>query len=164
MVPYPVFAFFVNLLSFQSISSATVPDEKKANGVTAWTVCATRKLDYYSYFQSVFYGGTGSVIALAGLTVLVRGSILRDPAFIDAYANDTWMGKRLSTGDDVFLTRWMLMKNWKTAFQNAPEAEVFTPVYEDSTYLRQNIRWGRSILQHAIRMLFHEPGFSKLVK
>lgn len=114
--------------------------------------------------QATLFAGDGSALVLIGRTVVVRGEILRDAAFRDGFANETWMGNRLSTGDDCFTTRWMYESGWKVCIQNAPEAEILTRVYDSSKFVGQNIRWGRSRIQYLITMLFFSPGVFRLAR
>ncbi|GKT73778.1 polysaccharide synthase [Colletotrichum tofieldiae] len=96
--------------------------------------------------------------------MIVRAEIAMDPRFIHAITTDTWCGKLLNTGDDVFLTRWLQNEGWDIAVQNAPEAEIKTIVFDDCNFLRQLIRWQRSAIQSFLTTIFYQPGIGKIAK
>lgn len=118
----------------------------------------------------------GINFCVSGVTMLLRARILRDPAFQHAFTNDYWMGVRQNTGDDGFLTRWVLFRHlvhplaqadngiaarprqWRLGIQLTPEAEVGTTIMRDSRFAGQMKRWYRSGLRHRLLCLVYEPG------
>lgn len=91
----------------------------------------------------------------------MRSQILKDEAFLKAMCNEVWAGNRLNTGDDCFISRWMMIKGWKFHIQNAPEAEILTLVPNDINLIWQLVRWKRSSLQQCLLILFDKPGLSR---
>lgn len=96
--------------------------------------------------------------------MLVRAAILKDVAFVNAMCNEVFAGNKLNTGDDCFITRWILTHGWRFHIQNAPEAEIFTLVPDNSKLLWQLIRWKRSTSQQCFIILFDKPGFRALFR
>lgn len=122
-------------------------------------MAALRCLDNHNSVQAVRFAADGGCFCLVGRTVLVRTAILQDPAFLHGITHDYWRGKALSSGDDVFVTRWLLNKGWKFRVQNAPEAEITTVVYPDSRFAKQLVRWQRNTVQALTTLLVYNPGF-----
>lgn len=145
-------------------SADIAAERRNASVITPWEVAAMKACDNCNSGQAALFAGDGSVFVLIGRTVVIRGGILRGPAFRDGFTKETWMRNRLSTGDDCFTTRWMYKNDWKVCIQNAPEAEVLTRVYDSSKFVGQNVRWGRSKFQYLIAMLFFSPGLFKLAR
>jgi hypothetical protein len=58
--------------------------------------------------KAAFAADGGTNFSVSGVTMLLRGEILRDAVFQNAFTRDSWMGKRQNTGDDSFITRWVL--------------------------------------------------------
>jgi hypothetical protein len=90
------------------------------------------------------------------------------------------MGIRQNTGDDGFLTRWVLFhhvlhphaqdkngttarpRQWRLGIQLTPEAEVGTTIMRDSRFAGQMKRWYRSGLRHRLLCLLYEPGIREI--
>ena len=69
----------------------------------------------------------GGMSCLSGRTAVYRTSILKDPEFQDQFQNETWRGKyRLHSGDDKFLTRWLVKNCWKMRMQNHKDCMLYT--------------------------------------
>ena len=69
----------------------------------------------------------GGMSCISGRTAVYRASILKDPAFQDSFINEKWLGKyRLHSGDDKFLTRWLVKNSWKMRMQNHKECMLST--------------------------------------
>ncbi|KAF9877516.1 hypothetical protein CkaCkLH20_05216 [Colletotrichum karsti] len=145
--------------------SAHIPRKRRdPTVITPWEVASIKSLDNQNNNQAVRFAADGSVFCLVGRTMMVRADIAKDPKFTHAIKNEFLNGKRLNSGDDVFLTRWLLRKGWKMSIQNAPEAEITTEVMRDSTLVLQMFRWQRSAFQSFWKTLFVEPGISKIWK
>lgn len=114
--------------------------------------------------RAIRYAADGGSVGIAGRTMLVRAAILKDASFVHSMCHELFAGNKLNTGDDCFITRWILQKGWKFHIQNAPEAEVFTLVPDDSKLFWQLIRWKRSTSQQCLMVLFDQPGFRTLYR
>lgn len=100
------------------------------------------------------YINWGQVLNISGRTVAYRTRILQTEDFFTAYNNDYWRGKtRLKTGDDNFLTNWILHHGWRTAFVNDATAMIKCSVCPDRKYLDQLIRWSRDTARSYLRDL-----------
>lgn len=119
----------------------------------------------------------GTVWCLTGRTMVVRAEALQpqhlqpqhikngnnedddENDFCHALTHETWAGKPINTGDDGFVTHWLLNRGWRITFQSAPEAEVLTLVEDAPNFARQLVRWRRSGFRTHSRLILHEPGF-----
>jgi len=101
----------------------------------------------------------GGLPCLSGRTVAYRTEIINEDAFIEGFTDEVWGWQRnykLNTDDDNFLTRWLVSRGWKIAFQNARDAEVLTDLEDNSKYLLQCVRWARSNWRSNITSMFVE--------
>lgn len=99
----------------------------------------------------------GGLQCLSGRTAAYRACILKEPDFVDAFVNDYWIGKyRLNSGDDKFLTRWLVKEGWSMYVQCAPGAEIRSTMRPDWRFLKQVSRWTRNTWRSDIRSLFVE--------
>jgi hypothetical protein len=117
-----------------------------------------------STYFAVRMGSDGGMWCMTGRALLVRASIFQEnEKFEAAFTSEKWCGNLLNTGDDVFLTRWIQIKQgWRIYYQDTPEAAVLTTIKRDIGYLYQIIRWKRSTLQMLLTHLFIDPGFWEL--
>lgn len=150
------------------ISSYIPPCRRREDVITGWEVAAMRiRQKRGRSMKGAFAADGGTNFTVSGLTMLLRGEILRDAVFQHAFTHDFWMGKRQNTGDDGFITRWVLYqhylsntrKQWKLGMQLVPEAEISTSVMNDSRYASQMKRWWRSGLRLRLTCLLYDPGF-----
>ncbi|KAK5325846.1 hypothetical protein LTR93_004067 [Exophiala xenobiotica] len=155
-----------------------LPEERKCPDlITPWEVAAIRlRSKRHDSMKSAHAADGGINFCVSGVTMLLRAEILRDPAFQHAFTTDYWMGIRQNTGDDGFLTRWVLFhhvlhppaqdkngttarpRQWRLGIQLTPEAEVGTTIMRDSRFAGQMKRWYRSGLRHRLLCLLYEPG------
>lgn len=132
--------------------------------MTPWEVASLRSLDNQNKIQAVRFAADGGCFCLIGRTLLMRAEIAKDPRFLHAIANEYWRGKRLNTGDDVFVTRWLQTEGWDLSIQNCPEGELTTHVMRDAKFLRQLVRWQRNSIQSFLRTLVDKPGIATIWK
>ena len=90
----------------------------------------------------------GGLPCLSGRTVAYRTKIIKhDAAFRHAFTNETWgwaQNYQLNADDDNFITRWLVSRGHKIAFQYHKEAEVLTELEPNAKFLKQCLRWSRS--------------------
>lgn len=99
----------------------------------------------------------GGLPCLSGRTAAYRSIILKDPDFIQSFTNDYWLGKyKLNSGDDKFLTRWMVSHGWSTYVQCCEGAELESTMKADWTFLKQVLRWTRNTWRSDFRSVFME--------
>jgi len=142
--------------------------------VTPWEVAAIRlRNKRYNNVKAAHSADGGVNFCVSSATMILRAEILRDPKFQYAFTHDFWMGQRQNTGDDNFITRWVLFghlfenfhlegnerrRRWKVGMQLTQEAQVGTSIMADSRFTGQIKRWSRSGLRHRLMCLLYEPG------
>ncbi|KAJ3579719.1 hypothetical protein NPX13_g854 [Xylaria arbuscula] len=89
-------------------------------------------------------GIDGSISTLSGRTAAYRTKILNTDEFAHYFRNDSWKGKKIHTGDDKCLTRYVYSHGWKIVIQPDRRATIETTVEPDRKYVSQCIRWARS--------------------
>lgn len=110
------------------------------NRLTVWEVLAAFRLSIRNIEISASTHIDGGIPCLSRRTAAYRAVILKDPEFLDGFTNDLWCGKaslRLNSGDDKFLTRWMVSHGWNTYAQCCPGAELQSTMKPDWRLLKQ---------------------------
>jgi cellulose synthase/poly-beta-1,6-N-acetylglucosamine synthase-like glycosyltransferase len=127
------------------------------HGLNVWESCGALNLVRRNILHSaVAFFHKGQVLNLSGRTAAYRTKILQEDAFKNAFVNDYWKGKYLlRTGDDSFITSWIVNRGWNTAFMNQADAVIVTTVNDNITYLNQVMRWSRDTARHYLRDLVH---------
>ncbi|KAG0163774.1 hypothetical protein DFQ28_009295 [Apophysomyces sp. BC1034] len=124
---------------------------------TVWEVLAGFRLSIRNIEVAASTHIDGGVCCLSGRTAAYRSLILKDPAFQYGFQNDLWLGKYpLNSGDDKFLTRWMVSHGWSTFVQVCPEAELFSTFKNNWRFIKQVLRWTRNTWRSDFRSLFTE--------
>ncbi|KAI8888517.1 glycosyltransferase family 2 protein [Backusella circina FSU 941] len=124
---------------------------------TVWEVLAGFRLTIRNIEIAASTHIDGGVCCLSGRTAAYRTLILKDPAFQYGFQNDLWLGKYpLNSGDDKFLTRWMVTHGWNTFVQVCPEAELFSTFKNNWRFIKQVLRWTRNTWRSDFRSLFME--------
>ena len=127
------------------------------NRMTVWEVLAAFRLTIRNIEISSSTHMDGGVPCLSGRTAAYRTIILKDPDFIHGFTNDLWLGKyHLNSGDDKFLTRWMVSHGWSTYVQCCHEAELLSTMKPNWRFLLQVLRWTRNTWRSDLRSLFME--------
>ncbi|KAG8883073.1 hypothetical protein FRB98_003339 [Tulasnella sp. 332] len=125
--------------------------------MTVWEVLAAFRLTIRNIEISSATHIDGGVPCLSGRTAAYRTIILKDPDFIHGFTNDFWLGKyHLNSGDDKFLTRWMVAHGWNTYIQCCNEAELLSTMKPNWRFLLQVLRWTRNTWRSDLRSLFME--------
>jgi hyaluronan synthase len=92
-----------------------------------------------------------AVTCLSGRTAVYRRSAVLP--VLDGLANETFMGKRVISGDDKTLTLLVQAQGWKVRYQST--ALVYTPgAVEIRTFLKQRLRWARNSWRADLKALF----------
>ena len=124
---------------------------------TVWEVLAGFRLTIRNIEIAASTHIDGGVPCLSGRTAAYRTVILKDPDFIHGFVNDFWLGKYpLNSGDDKFLTRWMVSHGWNTYIQVCKEAELLSTMKPNWRFLKQVLRWTRNTWRSDFRSLFTE--------
>lgn len=132
---------------------AIIPEERQdSNVITPYEVAAMRVIWERAPRQRVTFASARNH-SLTGVTYLMRSEIMQDPEFIEAFAGDSWGGKKLDVGEDTFVTRWTESHDYEIVLQSMPETDVYRTVKQDSNYFAQMFRWERSTIQSHLRQV-----------
>ncbi|KAI8387382.1 nucleotide-diphospho-sugar transferase [Blakeslea trispora] len=124
---------------------------------TLWEILAGYRLTSRNIEIAASTHIDGGICCLSGRTAAYRTLILKDPAFQYCFTNDLWLGKYpLNSGDDKFLTRWMVSHGWNTYAQICKEAELYSTFKNNWRFLKQVLRWTRNTWRSDFRSLFTE--------
>ncbi|TFY77222.1 hypothetical protein EWM64_g6788, partial [Hericium alpestre] len=125
--------------------------------MTVWEVLAAFRLTIRNIEISSSTHIDGGLPCLSGRTAAYRTVILKDPEFLHGFTHDYWLGKyHLNSGDDKFLTRWMVSHGWNTYVQVCKEAELLSTMKPNWRFLKQVLRWTRNTWRSDLRSLFME--------
>lgn len=121
--------------------------EVHPNGLhfTTWETFGALNLVRRNILHSFLaYFRDGDVLNLSGRTAAYRTEVLQREELYLALMNEYWRGRyRITTGDDNFLTSWVVRRGWKTRLLNQKEAIITTSMNDDASYLKQLLRWSR---------------------
>jgi cellulose synthase/poly-beta-1,6-N-acetylglucosamine synthase-like glycosyltransferase len=125
--------------------------------MTLWEVLAAFRLTIRNIEIAAANHIDSGLPCLSGRTAAYRSIILKDPEFLHGFTHDFWLGKyQLNSGDDKFLTRWMVSHGWLTLVQVCKEAELLSTMKPNWRFLKQVLRWTRNTWRSDIRSLFTE--------
>lgn len=97
----------------------------------------------------------GSVSCLSGRTAIYHRKIF-DETFESEFINESWFGNQLISGDDKFMTRWIVKKGWNMTMQVSPECTLATTFRADSAFFKQVLRWTRNTWRSDMNSLIFE--------
>jgi len=125
-----------------------------------WSPCSAISMLGVSYIERRVWNNLasnaidGSISTLSGRSAAYRTEILKNEEFISEFQNGHFMGKKLDSDDDKFLTRWLYShgpsrtgrvgpgEGWQIAIQRSVHLE--TTLEEDWKYIHQCLRWARA--------------------
>jgi cellulose synthase/poly-beta-1,6-N-acetylglucosamine synthase-like glycosyltransferase len=117
---------------------------------TTWEVFGAARLSRRSVYlaSSAFYID-GDFMNLSGRTMAFPTRLIKTPDFMHAFTEDFWRQKyHLKSGDDCFLTSWIVHRGWKTSYSTDRDCEIITTMKSDSQYLKQLVRWSRNTARY----------------
>ncbi|KAG6844833.1 hypothetical protein H0H87_003264 [Tephrocybe sp. NHM501043] len=154
MLPYMLACFEDQKVGGVGTSQRVQPVGKR---MTVWEVLAAFRLTIRNIEIASSTHIDGGIPCLSGRTAAYRTVILKDPEFLHGFTHDYWLGKyQLNSGDDKFLTRWMVSHGWNTAVQVCREAELLSTMKPNWRFLKQVLRWTRNTWRSDLRSLFME--------
>jgi cellulose synthase/poly-beta-1,6-N-acetylglucosamine synthase-like glycosyltransferase len=125
--------------------------------MTIWEILAAFRLTIRNIEIASSTHIDGGIPCLSGRTAAYRTLILKDPDFLHGFTHDFWLGKyHLNSGDDKFLTRWMVSHGWNTYVQVCKEAELLSTMKPNWRFLKQVLRWTRNTWRSDFRSVFTE--------
>ncbi|GAA5996757.1 hypothetical protein JCM11641_007569, partial [Rhodosporidiobolus odoratus] len=138
-------------------TSQIVLPQSPTGKFTVWETLAAFRLSIRNVEIAASTHFDGGCPCLSGRTAAYRTGILKDPEFLYGFTNDFWRGKyHLNSGDDKFLTRWLVSHGWKTYIQVCQGAELKSTMKADWTFLKQVLRWTRNTWRSDLRSIFME--------
>ncbi|KAI0483722.1 nucleotide-diphospho-sugar transferase [Xylaria cf. heliscus] len=151
------------------VESYVPKDRQDASVISAYEVAALRNRTKRRNGNKASYSLEGSAsFTVSGATMLLRAEIVKERDFQNAFRTEMFAGVQQNTGDDAFVTRWVLFQHlqegrkarqqWKLGMQFTPEATVSTTLITDSRFIDQMKRWSRTGLRLRIICLFRDPG------
>ncbi|EJU04257.1 glycosyltransferase family 2 protein [Dacryopinax primogenitus] len=154
MLPYILACFEDQKIGGVGTSQRVTPVGSK---LTVWEVLAAFRLSIRNVEIAASTHIDGGVPCLSGRTAAYRTIILKDPEFLHGFTHDLWLGKyHLNSGDDKFLTRWLVSHGWNTYIQCCKEAELLSTMKPNWRFLKQVLRWTRNTWRSDLRSLFKE--------
>lgn len=154
MLPYMLAPFEDQKVGGVGTSQRVQPVGKR---MTVWEVLAAFRLTIRNIEIASSTHIDGGVPCLSGRTAAYRTIILKDPDFLHGFTHDYWLGKyHLNSGDDKFLTRWMMSHGWNVYVQCCKEAELLSTMKPNWRFLKQVLRWTRNTWRSDLRSLFME--------
>jgi len=112
---------------------------------------ATRYIEIRS--TTVVYKGTSCI---SGRTACYRADIIRNETFYQAFLNEMFFGMLLQSGDDKFITRYVINQGYKTYHQLNHDTRVATTFESGWKYIQQCLRWRRNTWRSDLTFLFSE--------
>ncbi|KAI1171718.1 polysaccharide synthase [Nemania sp. FL0916] len=142
------------------LQSPDFPIERQDSKVmTVWEALGAYDLHTNNSSRPAGFAADGGALSLSGRTLFVRGCILQDEKFGEAFCHQRVGNKLVNGADDVFVTEWVFNHGWKITVQNSPEATVTTNVKRDHKFIWQILRWERGNIRSLLARLFVNPGF-----
>lgn len=101
-------------------------------------------------FNEVLKGQNTAVSCLPGRMLAVRTHLFKK--CVKEMNEQTFLGAKCISGDDRFLTSWLLQRNWKCVYVS--ESGVYTEAPDTlSQFVKQRLRWSRTSLRETLRSL-----------
>lgn len=93
---------------------------------------------------------------ISGRTACYRTSFIQEDAFYENFLNETYMGMRVVSGDDKFLTRYVMNKGGKIWHQGGNACYLTTTFERGPRFIKQLLRWSRNTWRSDTKCLFAE--------
>lgn len=93
---------------------------------------------------------------ISGRTACYKTSFIQEDKFYDNFLNETYMGMRVVSGDDKFLTRYVMNKGGKIWHQGGNACYLTTTFERGPRFIKQLLRWSRNTWRSDSKCLFVE--------
>jgi cellulose synthase/poly-beta-1,6-N-acetylglucosamine synthase-like glycosyltransferase len=93
---------------------------------------------------------------ISGRTACYLTHFIQEDAFYEAFLNEKFFGLSVVSGDDKFLTRYVMNKGGKIWHQVGKNCRLTTTFERGSRFMKQLLRWSRNTWRSDITCLFIE--------
>ena len=93
---------------------------------------------------------------ISGRTGLYKTSYIQEETFYQEFLNEKFFNMQVVSGDDKFLTRYIMRKGGKIWHQGGKKCELSTTFERGPRFIKQLLRWSRNTWRSDITCLFIE--------
>lgn len=93
---------------------------------------------------------------ISGRTACYKTNIIQEEQFYEKFLNEKFLGMSVVSGDDKFLTRYVMNKGGKIWHQGGNKCYLSTTFERGSRFVKQLLRWSRNTWRSDITCLFIE--------
>jgi glycosyltransferase involved in cell wall biosynthesis len=93
---------------------------------------------------------------ISGRTACYRTSVVQTDEFYRGFMNEKYLGLLLVSGDDKYLTRFVVNRGYKTYHQLDSRCCLKTPFFHNYRFFVQLVRWSRNTWRSDSMWLFYE--------
>jgi cellulose synthase/poly-beta-1,6-N-acetylglucosamine synthase-like glycosyltransferase len=93
---------------------------------------------------------------ISGRTACYKTSFIQEDNFYHNFLNETYMGMSVVSGDDKFLTRYVMNKGGKVWHQGGSKCYLTTTFERGPRFIKQLLRWSRNTWRSDSKCLFAE--------
>lgn len=132
-----------------AIIGGATPRHKISNrGANIWRIVSDWLEDIR--FNEVLKGQNMAVSCLPGRMLAVRTHLFKE--CMKSMIKQTFLGSRCISGDDRYLTSWLLKRGFRCVYVEGTEVETEAPDTL-SQFVKQRLRWSRTSLRETLRSL-----------
>lgn len=95
-------------------------------------------------------------VCISGRTACYRTSVIQNEEMYESFMNEKFLCLNVLSGDDKFLTRYVIKNGYKTYHQLLHDCELSTPFEKGMRLFKQFIRWSRNTWRSDFNCLFVE--------
>lgn len=93
---------------------------------------------------------------ISGRTACYVTNFIQEDEFYDQFLNEKFFGMQVVSGDDKFLTRYVMKKGGKIWHQGGKKCDLSTTFERGTRFMKQLLRWSRNTWRSDITCLFIE--------
>jgi cellulose synthase/poly-beta-1,6-N-acetylglucosamine synthase-like glycosyltransferase len=93
---------------------------------------------------------------ISGRTACYHTSMIQEDEFYEKFLNEKFFGLSVVSGDDKFLTRYVMNKGGKIWHQTGEKCKLTTTFERGTRFMKQMLRWSRNTWRSDITCLFIE--------